>query len=169
MLSEKMTQALNHQVNAELYSAYLYYAMEAFFKDANLDGLANWMHLQAQEELAHAQKFFDFIDERRGRVILEAVAKPPVEWDSPLAAFEAAFEHEKKVSGLINDLVALAAEERDNATYNFLQWFVSEQVEEEASVDDVVQKLKLIDGFGAGIFMLDRELAGRTTPPAPAV
>ena len=167
MLTEKMEQALNDQINAELFSSYLYYSMAAYFKDVSLDGFANWMIIQAQEEMVHAQKFFDYINERRDRVVLEAIAKPDKEWDSALIAFEQAFKHEQYITGRINDLVALSLEEKDNATYNFLQWFVSEQVEEEASVDEVVQKLKLVDGFGAGIFMIDQELGGRiVSPPA---
>ena len=161
MLSERMEKALNKQINAELYSAYLYLAMAAYFESINLGGFGNWMRIQAQEELTHAMKFYDFVYERGGRVVLAAVDAPPKEWDSPLAAFEGAYEHECKVSAMINDLVNIAIEEKDHATNNFLQWFVSEQVEEEASADAVVQKLKLIGDHGNGIFMLDRELGQR--------
>ena len=127
------------------------------------------MEIQALEELSHCQKIYNCISERRCRVELSAIEKPPHAWTSPLNAFEEAFKHEQMVSGRINDIVKLARDENDNATYNFLQWFVSEQVEEEASVDAVVQKLKLVEGFGAGLFMLDQELSARVfAPPAAA-
>ncbi|GAB4574285.1 MAG: ferritin [Anaerolineae bacterium] len=161
MLSEKMEKALNDQVNAELYSSYIYLAMAAYLEDQNLPGMAQWMRLQSDEEMLHARKFYDYIIERRGRVKLAAIPEPPVAWDSPLAAFENAFEHECYISGRINDLVTLAVEERDHATNSFLQWFVDEQVEEEASVDAVVQDLKRVEGVPAGLFMLDRELGQR--------
>ncbi len=167
MLSERMEKALNDQINAEFYSAYLYLAMAAYFESMNLNGFGNWMRVQAQEELTHAMKFYDYVYERGGRVVLAAVDAPPKEWESPLAAFEGAYAHECKVSAMINDLVNIAIEEKDHATNNFLQWFVSEQVEEEASADDVVQKLKLIGDHGNGIFMLDREL-GQRVFSAPA-
>ncbi len=161
MIDEKMQEALNKQLNAEVYSAYLYLSMSAYFQSVNLDGFANWMRVQAQEELAHALKFYDYVNERGGRVILQPVEAPPSEWDSPLAVFENVYEHEQKVTGLINKLVDLAVEARDHATNNFLQWFVSEQVEEEASADEVVQKLKLVGDGPGGLFMIDRELAQR--------
>ena len=169
MLSAKMASALNGQLNAELYSAYLYLSMAAYFQSLDLAGFANWMRVQTQEEMVHATKFYDYIQARRGRVALAAVAAPPREWTAPRAAFEDAAKHEQKVTGLINDLVNLAFAEGDHATVNFLQWFVAEQVEEEASVGAVVEKLKLA-GEGGGIYMLDRELATRvfTPPAAPA-
>ena len=170
MLLLKMGKALNAQLNAEIYSGYLYMSMAAYFDSLNLSGFANWMKIQIQEELAHAQKFFNYINERGGRVILQAIDKPETDWDSTLAVFEYTLKHEQKVTGLINDLVDLARKEKDHATYNFLQWFVSEQVEEESSVDAVLQKLKLIGDFGPGIFMVDQELATRVfTPPATGV
>ena len=165
MLSERMLNALNRQVNAELYSAYLYLSMAAYFESINLKGFANWMKIQAQEELSHAMKFFDYINERGGRVKLEAIEKPPNEWDSPLHAFEATYEHEQKVTKMINDLVNMAMEEKDHATYNMLQWFVAEQVEEEASADEIRQQLRLIGEDGRGILMLDRELGKRVFVP----
>jgi ferritin len=161
MIDEKMQEALNKQLNAELYSSYLYLSMSAYFQSVNLAGFANWMRVQAQEELAHALKFYDYVNERGGRVVLQPVDEPPSEWDSPLAVFEHVYEHEQKVTGLINKLVDLAVEARDHATNNFLQWFVSEQVEEEASADEVVQKLKLVGDAPGGLFMVDRELAQR--------
>jgi len=167
MLSKKMQDALNKQTNAELYSAYLYASMSAYFESVNLRGFANWMRVQTQEEVMHAYKFYNYINERGGRVALQAIEAPPQEWDSPLAAFEAVRVHEQKVTGLINDLVNLAISEGDHATNNFLQWFVSEQIEEEASAHDVVQKLNLVGEESSGLFMLDREMGLRIfTPPA---
>jgi ferritin len=162
MLSEKMENALNGQLNAELYSAYLYLSMNAYFKSVNLDGFANWMHYQAQEEVTHAMKFYDFINSRGGRVKLSQIDAPATEWNSPLAVFEATLAHEQKVTGLINDLVELALEEHDHATNIFLQWFVSEQVEEEESVGGVLEQLKLMGEAKGGLFMIDRELAKRS-------
>ncbi|UCE50961.1 MAG: ferritin [Desulfobacterales bacterium] len=162
MLPEKMENALNGQLNAELYSAYLYLSMNAYFKSVNLDGFANWMYYQAQEEVTHAMKFYDFINSRGGRVKLSQIDAPATEWNSPLAVFEATLEHEQKVTGLINDLVELALEEHDHATNIFLQWFVSEQVEEEESVGGVLEQLRLMGEAKGGLFMIDRELAKRS-------
>jgi ferritin len=167
MISKKMQDALNEQVNAEMYSAYLYLAMDAFFQATNLAGFANWMRVQTQEEMAHAMKIYDYINERGAAVTLKAIEGPPTEWESPLAVFEAVYEHEQKVTGLINDLVDLAIEEKDHASNTFLQWFVNEQVEEESSADQMVQKLKLVKDAPGGIYMLDNELSQRVfTPPA---
>ncbi|MHC4430373.1 MAG: ferritin [Planctomycetota bacterium] len=167
MISKKMQDALNEQVNAELYSAYLYLSMESYFRSKNMNGFANWMRVQTQEEMSHVMKFYDFIDERGGRIVLKPIEGPPTEWDSPLAAFEAVYEHEQKVTGLVNELVNLAIVEKDHATNSFLQWFVDEQVEEEASADQAVQQLKMIEGAPGGIFLFDRELGQRVfTPPA---
>ena len=163
MLSEKMENAINGQLNAEMYSGYMYLSMNAYFKSINLDGFANWMHYQAQEELAHAMKFYDFIISRGGRVKLAEVDAPPNTWDSPLAIFEATLEHEQKVTGLINDLVELSLEEHDHASNIFLQWFVSEQVEEEENVGGVLEQLKLMGEAKGGLFMMDRELAKRSS------
>ena len=167
MLNNDMEKALNAQVNAEMYSAYLYLSMSAYFQSKSLGGFASWMRVQAQEEMVHAMKIYDFINERGGRVILELIEAPPTEWDSPLATMEAVYEHEQKVTGLINELVELALEKHDHATNIFLQWFVSEQVEEEDSANDVVEKIKLMGDARGGLFMLDRELGQRVfTPPA---
>ncbi len=167
MVSKKMEEALNEQVNAEMYSAYLYLSMEAYFKSLNLNGFANWMRVQTQEEISHAMKIYGFIDERGGRITLKAIDEPQTKWDSPLAVFKAVYEHEQKVTGLINDLVDLAIEEKDHATNAFLQWFVNEQVEEESSADQVVQQFKMMEKAPGGMFMLDRELGQRVfTPPA---
>jgi ferritin len=162
MLSDKMQDALNGQLNAELYSSYLYLSMNSYFKSINLDGFANWMYYQAQEELTHSMKFYDFIIQRGGKVKLQQVDAPPTDWDSPLAVFEATLAHEQKVTGLINELVELALSEHDHATNIFLQWFVSEQVEEEESVGGVLEQLKLMGEAKGGLFMIDRELAKRS-------
>ncbi|MGD9052416.1 MAG: ferritin [Desulfobacterales bacterium] len=161
MLTDKMQKALNGQMNAELYSSYLYLSMNAYFKSVNLDGFANWMYYQAQEELEHAMKFYDFICQRGGRVQLAQIEAPPSVWNSPLAVFEDTLAHEQKVTGLINDLVEIANEERDHASQIFLQWFVSEQVEEEDSVGGVLEQLKLMGEAKGGLFMMDREMAKR--------
>ena len=166
-MNEKIQKAFNEQINAEMYSSYLYLAMAAYFQSISLSGFGNWMRVQAQEENDHAMKFYDFINERGGRVSLKAIDAPPESWESPLAAFEAALAHEKKVTGLINDLVELAQAERDHASNIFLQWFVTEQVEEEDNANDIVQKIKLVGEAKGGLFMLDRELGQRQyTPPA---
>ena len=164
MLTEKVQNALNDQFNAELYSSYLYLSMHAYFKSINLDGFANWMYQQAKEELLHAMKFYNFINQRGGRAKTAAVAEPPSEWDSPLAVFEETYSHEQKVTGLIDDLVEIANEAHDHATQIFLQWFVTEQVEEEESASGVLEQLKLMQGHAGGIFMINRELEKRASP-----
>ena len=167
MISPDMEKALNDQINAEMFSSYLYLSMAAYFEDMDLGGFSAWMKAQAQEELFHAMKFFDYVNERGGRVVLGAIEQPAKEWSSPLQAFEASLDHEKYISKRINDLMNLAIDERDHATNNFLQWFVSEQVEEEDNVGQVVSRLKLMGEAAGGMFMLDRELGQRTfTPPA---
>ncbi len=167
MLSAKMEKMLNQQINAETYSAYLYFSMSAYFSSINLEGFASWMRIQGLEELTHAEKFFRYLSERGARVRLAAIEAPPVEWDSPLAAMEQQYEHEQKVTAMINALVDLALDERDHATNSFLKWFVDEQVEEEATADGLVQKLKLVGAGGNVLFMMDRELGQRIfTPPA---
>ncbi|MHC4572627.1 MAG: ferritin [Planctomycetota bacterium] len=167
MISQKMQEALNEQTNAEFYSAYLYLSMEACFESMNLPGFANWMRVQTQEEVTHAMKIYDYVNERGGRVTLKQIAAPPAEWDSPLNAFEAVSKHEQKVTGLINNLVDLAVEEKDHAANIFLQWFVNEQVEEEKNAEQIVQKLKLTADAPGAMYMLDNEMAQRVfTPPA---
>jgi ferritin len=161
MLSEKMLKELNKQINAEFYSAYLYLSMSAYFQCIKLGGFSSWLRVQATEEMTHAMRIYDFVHERGARVSLKQVGEPPCEWSSPLAVFEDAYRHEQKVTGMINDLTDLAKSEKDHATEVFLQWFVTEQVEEEASADEIVQKLKLVGDAGGGIFMVDREMAGR--------
>ena len=161
MLSERMLKALNEQLNKELFSAYFYFGIAAYFKDKNLDGFASWMEAQAEEELGHAMKFYDYIFDRGGKVELERIEKPKQTFESPLKAFEAVYLHEVGVTQSIFKLVELAQEERDHATYQFLQWFVEEQVEEEATAKAIVDKLKIIGDHSQGIFMLDRELSQR--------
>jgi len=167
MITKKIEEALNGQVNAELYSSYLYLSMQAYFESLSLAGFANWMHVQTQEELFHATKMYNYINERGARVTLKAIEGPPAEWKSPLDAFEAVSKHEQKVTGLINELVNLAIEEKDHAANMFLQWFVKEQVEEEKSADDIVQKIKLMAEAPGGLYMVDNEMGQRVfTPPA---
>jgi ferritin len=169
MMNKKMVQAINRQINAELYSSYLYLSMAAYFQGLNLKGFANWLKVQALEEEYHALKFYGFLEDRAARPVLDAVAKPPGEWESPLEAFSAVLAHEQKVTGLINDLVDLAVKEKDHAANTMLQWFVNEQVEEEANATDIVEKLKLTGGQGAGLFMIDQELAARVFTVMPDV
>ncbi len=161
MLSKEMEAVLNEQVNNELFSAYLYLAMAAWFESRNLSGFAHWMRAQFEEEQMHALKIFDYIGERGGSAVLGAIAAPPSDWDSPLAVFEYTLQHEQHVTATINQLVNLAISTSDHATNGYLQWFVNEQVEEESSVDAVVQQLRLVGESGHGIFMIDRELGQR--------
>ena len=163
MIDGRMQEALNRHANAEFYSSYLYLSMSAYFQSINLTGFAHWMRVQAREELAHAMKFYEHVIGRGGRVSLQAVEAPTSQWDSPLAAFEDAYRHEQRVTGLINQLVDEAVQTRDHATNAFLQWFVSEQVEEEASVDAIVQRLKLVGGAPGGLFMIDHHLGERAS------
>ncbi len=170
MISNKMQAALNDQINAELYSSYLYLSMSAYYHSVNLPGFAHWMQIQAREELIHAMLFYTYQNTRGGQVELQTIEGPPTEWPNPAKPFADAYAHETKVTARINNLVNLALEERDHAMVTFLDWFVTEQVEEEASADAVVRQLKLIGGEGNGLFMIDRELATRVfTPPQPAV
>lgn len=167
MINKKMEQAINKQVNAELYSAYLYLSMSAYFESVNLAGFANWMKVQAQEEVSHAMKFYNYLVERGGRVTMTSIDAPKTTWSSPLSAFEDVYQHEQKVTRLIHNLMDLALTEKDHASVSILRWFVDEQVEEEASADAIVEKLKLVGEKGRGIFMLDQQLGQRVfTPPA---
>ena len=161
MLKAKMLKALNGQINAEMYSSYLYLGMEAYFQSISLSGFAAWMRGQVQEELFHAMKFYDFVFERGGKVDLQAIKKPQASWKSPLDAFKHVLKHEQLVTSLINDLVDLSMAEKDHATLNFLQWFIAEQVEEEATAGEIVDKLKLIKNDSSGLFMLDAEMGKR--------
>lgn len=167
-ISDKIADAFNKQIQEELYSAYLYYAMAAWFDSENLPGFGHWMRVQAMEEVTHAQRFYSHILERGGEVELLDIAKPPKKWDSPLAALGAAFDHEQHITKCIHDLVALAREEKDYAAeVGILNWFVDEQIEEETSADEVVQKLKLIGDSKHGLYMLDKELGARAFNLAP--
>ncbi|HHW62181.1 MAG TPA: ferritin [Syntrophomonadaceae bacterium] len=162
MIKQNLADALNKQINAELYSAYLYLSMAAYCENISLKGFAHWMRMQTKEEVAHAMHMYEYLAERGGRIMLETIAAPPTEWESPLDMFTEVYAHEQKVTGLINDLVNLAQDERDHALYTFLQWYVSEQVEEEASADEIVQQLKLMGQDNPSLlFMLDRELGQR--------
>ncbi len=161
MLSDRLLKTMNEQINHELFSAYLYLAMAAQFAAQNLKGFAHWMQIQAREETGHALRLFSFINDRGGRVILKGVEAPPESWASPLAAFEAALAHEKKVTGLIHKLVDQAQSEKDHAAAVFLQWFVTEQVEEEASALEIVEKLRLVADSAQGLLMLDGILGQR--------
>ena len=161
MLGKKIENAINKQINAEIWSAYLYLSMSAYFESINLGGFANWMRVQAQEEVGHAMRFYNHVVERRGRVTVSSITAPSINWKSPLNAFEDAFKHEQKVTSMIDNLVTMAAAEKDYATANMLQWFIDEQVEEELSTDAIVQKLKMIGTNTGGLYMLDRELAER--------
>ncbi|MBN1488951.1 MAG: ferritin [Phycisphaerae bacterium] len=161
MVSKKIEEALNQQLNAELYSSYLYLSMAAQFEADNLSGMAHWMAAQAKEEWEHGMKFYSFLHDRGGRVVLKQIDTPPVEWSRPLAAFEEAYKHEQLVTSKINALMDLAIKESDYATKEFLGWFVSEQVEEEANVSKIVERLKLLGDSKNGLFMMDHELAKR--------
>jgi len=166
MLNPQVQEALNAQVNAELYSWYLYLSMAAYFEAESLSGFANWMRIQAGEEMTHAMKFYDFIVARNGRVTLKPIDGPATTWASPLAVFEEAYQHEQKVTGLIHQIADLALKEADHATHSFLKWFIDEQVEEEASADRIVQDLRRAEGSGVALLLLDREMAQRTAAPA---
>ncbi|VVB59696.1 Ferritin-like domain protein [uncultured archaeon] len=161
MLGKKIENAINKQINAEFWSAYLYLSMSAYFESINLGGFASWMRVQAQEEVGHAMRFYNHVVERRGRVTVSAITAPSINWKSPLSAFEDAFKHEQKVTGMIDNLVTMATAEKDYATANMLQWFIDEQVEEELSTNTVVQKLKMIGTNTGGLYMLDCELSQR--------
>ena len=161
MLSEKMQEALNGQLNKEMYSAYLYMAMSAYSSYTGLKGFANWFMVQYQEEMLHAMKFYDYINDQGGQV------KPATEFESPMDMFEKTLAHEKFITKSINELVDLAIAEKDHATNIFLQWYVTEQIEEEGNDNEIIAKLKLVGEDGNGLLMVDKELAMRVfTPPA---
>jgi ferritin len=167
MLKEKVQDALNEQINAELYSAYLYLSMSAYFESANLSGFANWMRVQYQEEFEHAMRFYNYICDRGGRVFLKQIDAPKTEWASNVEVFENTLNHERHVSELIHKLVDLAREERDHATENMLAWFVEEQVEEEATAEKLLDEIRMIGDARSGLFMMDRELGQRSYTPPP--
>jgi len=161
MINDKIEKALNAQINEELFSSYLYLSMSAWFENQNWRGFANWMKKQSQEEYGHAMKIYGYIIERGGAVKLDAIKKPALEFKNPLKAFEEALKHEEHITKCINDLTDLAIAEKDHATQIFLQWFVSEQVEEEANATEMVEKLKLIKDAPGGLFIMDKEAGGR--------
>ena len=168
MLTPKIQDALNDQVNAELWSAYLYLSMGMHFEAEGLPGIANWFKIQFQEEQAHATIFMNYINQRGGRVELKAIDGVPTSWASPVNAFKDTLEHEQKVTALINALYKAAEEEADYATRDRLAWFISEQVEEENTARELIDKLKMIGDNGMGLYMINTELAARTyTAPAP--
>ena len=168
MLGKEIQDAMNEQMKSEFYAAYQYLSMAAYCESENLPGFAHWMRTQAQEETQHAMKFYDFILDRNGRVVLQAVEEPVVEFGSPLEVFERALEHEQRVTAMINDLYGLAVRENDYASQTFLQWFVTEQVEEEKNAGDVVETLNMIGDRSEALFLLDRELGRRGNDEQPA-
>lgn len=161
MLSKRIEKELNDQINAEYWSAYFYLSMAAYFENKNLPGFANWMKVQYQEEILHVMKFFNYVNDRGGRVLLKPIDAVKTEWNDEIEVFEDTLKHEQKVTGLINNLVNIALEEKDHATHNILQWYVSEQVEEESNVDEILQQLKMMEGNKHGLLMIDRELKQR--------
>lgn len=165
MLTKRVVEALNKQLNSEVYSAYLYLSMSAYSTFIGLKGFANWFMVQYQEEMTHAMKFYGYINDQGGQVKLMVIAEPPIEFGSPLDMFERTLKHERFVTKSINDLVDLAVEEKDHATNIFLQWFITEQIEEEANDNEIISKLKLVGKDGNGLFMLDKELGTRVFVP----
>jgi ferritin len=168
MLSKKMTDALNTHTNAELYSSYLYLSMSSYASHQGLRGAANWLYVQANEEMIHVQKMYDYVNSQGARVILDAIEKPPAEFGSLMDLFQGVLEHEQKVTALINELMTKAVAENDHATQTFLQWFVTEQIEEEETVNELIARLRLAGDTGAAVFMIDNELAARVLVPPTA-
>jgi ferritin len=169
MLNKKMTDALNGQINKELYSSYLYLSLSSYASQLGLKGTANWFMIQAQEEMTHAMRFYAYVTNHGAHAVLKAIAEPPAKFKNVVEMFEKTLEHEQFVTKSINDLATLARKESDHATEIMLQWFVTEQIEEEGNVHDILAQLKLA-GEGSGLFMIDRELATRVfvPPAAPA-
>ncbi len=161
MINEKVGKILNSQVNKELYSAYLYLSMSAYFSDKGLLGFANWMRIQAQEEQAHAMLIYDFLINRGEKVVLTAIDAPPNNWENSLSVMEEVLKHEVYVTGLINDIISIAEEVKDRATISYMNWFIDEQVEEEANSQDIISKLKLIGEDKSALYLLDKDLAAR--------
>ena len=161
MLPDRIQEAINVQINNELYSAHLYLSMAAYFESVSLPGFAHWMRLQFEEETAHALKLFDYVNDRDGRVTLYAIEQPPIEFESPHTVMRMALEHEKAVTEMINSLYALAVAERDHASHVLLEWFITEQVEEEKTLDEIVDHMALIGDDGTGLLILDGRLAQR--------
>ncbi len=164
MMTQKLQDAFIKQVNEELFSAYLYLSMASWLDSKSFKGTSHWMNMQAQEEMLHAMKLVGFMQEKGAKVLYSQIAAPQTDWETLVDVFEDTCAHEAKITGCINDLVDLAIEERDHAACNLLQWFVNEQVEEEATAQEILEKIKLVGEKGAGIFMIDRELAQRIAP-----
>lgn len=162
MLNSRVQNAINEQINAEIWSAYMYLSMSSYFASEGLNGFANWMRVQWQEELSHAMKFFDYLAERGVQPILKPIAEVPSKWNSALHVMEETLKHERHVTALINNIMDIAIEEKDHATKSMLNWFIDEQVEEEANAQELIDSLKLFEGKGHGLFMLDKELKTRT-------
>lgn len=168
MLNKKIEEALNAQINAELWSAYLYLSMAAYAHANGNPGMGNWFEVQFKEEQDHAKIMFNYIIQRGGRVELKPIVAVPTTWESPLAVFEATLAHEQKVTSLINNLFTLSTAENDYATQSMLKWFIDEQVEEEENAQNIIDNLRMIQGNGYGLYMLDKELAARTyVQPSP--
>jgi len=163
MLKEKVLKAINQQINHEYYSAFLYLSMSAWFQGKGLPGLANWMFIQYQEELSHGNKFFGYMHERGSQVVLKPIAQVETDFESVLAVFEKAYEHEQFVTASIHKIMDVAIEEKDYATQSFLKWFIDEQVEEEAHASEIVERLRMINGQTGGILMLDHNLGKRAS------
>ncbi len=161
MISKTMQEAINIQINKEMFSSYLYLSMAAYFEEMNLPGFAHWMRLQTDEETEHGMKFFDYLVERGGRVTLGGFATPKADWGSSLEVFQQALEHEEMITASINKLYEQAIKENDFASQIFLQWFISEQVEEEKNASDIIHQLKMIDAHGTAVLMLDKQLGKR--------
>lgn len=164
-MNQKLEDAFNKQINEELFSSYLYLSMAAWLDGKNFKGVSHWMTLQAREELGHALKFVHFMQEKGAKVVYGEVAKPQTDWETLVNVFEDTCEHEAMITGCINKLVDMAMEEKDHASYNFLQWFVDEQVEEEATAGEILSKMKMVGDNGAALFMIDKELEGRVASP----
>jgi ferritin len=160
-LSKKLEAALNEQIKEEMASAYIYLSMAAYFESANLEGFAHWMKAQSNEELEHAMKFYEYINDRGGRVVFQALEQPPTDFEGPVDAFEQTLAHEQYITGRIHKLYDQAAEENDYASQGILQWFVDEQVEEEKTASAILETLKMIGDKGQALFMMDRQLAAR--------
>ncbi|MDA8422510.1 MAG: ferritin [Nitrospiraceae bacterium] len=163
MLTKKVEEALNEQLNRELYSAYLYMSISSSCTNRGLKGFANWFMVQYHEEMLHAMKFYEYINLQGGRVALKALAQPPSEFSSPLEMFNKTLEHEQFITKSINDLVELSISEKDHATQIFLHWYVTEQVEEESNDNEILAQLRIIRDDAQALMMLDRELAARMT------
>jgi len=166
MVKTKVEESINQQIQAEFFSFYLYLSMSSYFKNLHLDGFAHWFYIQAQEELIHALKLVNFLNERGGRVRLLPLDGPQVDWPSPADAVAAALEHEQYISSRINDLLDLATKEKDHATAVLMHWYVNEQVEEEATAETLLHQVKTLAKSPEGLIMLDRELATRPAPVA---